>query len=58
MTDSERLKKILEFVEAQSNDPSLWCVCASIHEAYIQMALRRLHARIEGEDVSWLDGGD
>lgn len=54
----ERLEKIQAFVDAQSNDPALWCECASIHEAYIQQALRRLHACIEGEDVSWLGEGE
>lgn len=58
MSAEERLQKILAFVEAQANDETLWCQCESIHEAYIQQALRRLHAAIEGEDVSWLGGGD
>jgi hypothetical protein len=54
----ERQQKIQAFVDAQSNDPALWCEAVHISEAYLQQALRKLHACIDGEDISWLEHGD
>lgn len=35
-------------VADQANDPGLWFVPQTASEAYLQQALRRLHAAIEG----------
>jgi len=47
---SERLKRILAVVERQANDAGLWCQPGTIGEAYVQYALRHLHAAIEGDE--------
>lgn len=36
-------------VDEQAEDEGLWFVAESITEAYLQQALRRLHAAVDGE---------
>jgi hypothetical protein len=38
-----------ELVDAQAEDPGLWAEAETAMEAYLQQALRRLHAAVEGE---------
>lgn len=38
---------LTELVDEQANDEGLWCEAVYASEAYIQAALRRLHAAIE-----------
>lgn len=38
-----------EVVDRQANDPGLWFVPTNSTEAYLQRALRELHAAVEGE---------
>lgn len=47
--------RILLVLDQQADDEGLWSEAATIHEAYLQKALRTLHAAIEGEDIRWLD---
>lgn len=49
---NEALKLILNAVEAQANDGSLWFQAPSIGEAYIQQSLRDLHRVIETGDIT------
>lgn len=42
----DRLKAI---VEEQAADEDLWFICRLVSEDYLQRALRRLHAAIEGK---------
>ena len=44
---------VAELVDRQANDPSLWFAAQTAPEAYLQRALRELHAAIEGEVLSW-----
>ena len=39
-----------QVVSEQAEDEGLWFVAATASEAYLQQALRRLHAAVEGED--------
>ncbi len=41
--------KILELVQKQAEDESLWFISTTIREAQLQGALRHLHAVIEDE---------
>ena len=43
--------------EAQAEDAALWAPAKTPRETYLQLALRRLHAAIDGEDTAWLDQG-
>lgn len=36
-------------VNEQAEDEALWCQALTATEAYLQAALRRLHAAVEGE---------
>lgn len=40
---------IKALVEEQANDDGLWFIAETVAEAYLQQALRRLHAVIEGK---------
>ena len=40
---------IKELVDEQTNDDGLWFHAETAAEAYVQQALRRLHAVIEGK---------
>lgn len=40
---------IRAIVDEQANDDGLWFVAETCAEAYVQQALRRLHAVIEGK---------
>lgn len=44
-----RLSEIQSLVNRQAEDEGLWCDTRNIEEAYLQQELRRLHAKIEGE---------
>jgi hypothetical protein len=49
------LRRTKEVVKWQAEDGGLWFSAQTAPEAYLQNALRTLHAAIEGEDVSkWL----
>ena len=39
-----------QVVSEQAEDEGLWFVAVTASEAYLQQALRRLHAAVEGED--------
>lgn len=39
-------------VDEQAEDEGLWFVAQTVAEAYLQAALRRLHAAVEGESLS------
>lgn len=49
----ERLRSTLDaaqnLIDEQADDPSLWFIAQHATEEYLQAALRRLHAAIEGE---------
>lgn len=47
--------KALEVVAEQAEDASIWMAPETAREEYLQAALRRLHAAVEGEDATWLD---
>ncbi len=47
--EKARWEAILEVVDEQANDESLWFVATTIQEAYFQQELRRLHGVIEYE---------
>jgi hypothetical protein len=51
----ERLRAALELcssiVEAQAKDEGLWFIAQTMPEAYLQKALRLLHATIEGKSM-------
>lgn len=47
----DKLDKIKAVVDEQAEDESLWAKPVYISENYIQRALRRLHAAIEGDEV-------
>jgi hypothetical protein len=42
-------QEIKAIVDEQANDEGLWFVAETCAEAYVQAALRRLHAAIEGK---------
>ena len=44
-----QLAEIEVVVDQQANDEGLWCEAETCAEGYIQQALRRLHAAIEGK---------
>jgi hypothetical protein len=46
--DIERLKAARSLVEEQAKDEGLWFRAETCAEAYVQQALRKLHAAIEG----------
>ncbi len=41
------LKQIFDLVDTQAKDEGLWFVAETVAEAYVQNALRELHALIE-----------
>jgi hypothetical protein len=43
----ERERALREFVDEQAEDPGLWFIHPNASEAYLQRALRELHATIE-----------
>lgn len=47
--DVEKVARISAIVDEQANDPGLWFQAETAAEAYVQQALRRLHAAIEGK---------
>jgi hypothetical protein len=47
VTPLERLIEIRTIVDEQANDEGLWFMAETAPEAYLQQALRRLHAAIE-----------
>lgn len=50
MTDRERLERLRDIVEEQALDDGLWFIARTAPEAYLQRALRDLHAEIESDD--------
>jgi hypothetical protein len=48
MRELEHMIKVIDVVEEQANDEGLWFEAKTAPEAYLQNALRRLHATIEG----------
>lgn len=48
-TIGARLKAIQDLVNEQAEDEGLWFIAYHITEDYLQQALRKLHATIEGE---------
>lgn len=50
MTDP-RYQEALALVAEQSEDDGLWFVAETCSEAYLQEALRKLHAVIEGDSL-------
>jgi len=50
MTPEERLKRIKALVDEQAEDEGLWFEPENITEDYLQQALRRLHAVVEGKE--------
>jgi len=44
-----RLSKVMALINEQAEDEALWFNPHSTTEAYLQQALRRLHAAIEGD---------
>ena len=49
MNDAELLKYIRKIVKKQAEDEGLWFKPQYITESYLQEALRKLHAIIEGD---------
>jgi hypothetical protein len=47
--DAAGTPSIMELVSEQAEDDGLWFVARTASESYLQSALRRLHAAIEGE---------
>lgn len=47
----ERLRDIRALVDAQAEDLGLWFDATTAPEAYLQRALRLLHATVEGDEV-------
>jgi hypothetical protein len=47
MIDYERIKELQELVNKQTEDEGLWFHAKYPREAYLQIALRKLHALIE-----------
>lgn len=61
-------RRLLTLIEEQANDARIWasaksrhdqfenrgCSCLDDDVEYLQKALRRMHAAVEGEDVGWL----
>ncbi len=45
----EALAKAQSLVKKQAEDEGLWSQATTIHEAYLQQALRELHRAVEGE---------
>jgi hypothetical protein len=50
---SDSINAIKLLVAEQAEDEGLWFIYASASEAYLQRALRRLHAAIESEFGEW-----
>lgn len=48
---SRRLRLVAKVAKEQAKDESLWFHASTSPEAYLQRALRRLHAAIEGDRV-------
>jgi len=46
----QRVVRLAKMVEQQAEDEGLWAIAETATEAYLQAALRRLHAVIEGEE--------
>jgi hypothetical protein len=46
---TDHLDEIYALVAEQAEDEGLWFVAHTAPEAYLQAALRRLHAKIEGK---------
>ena len=44
----EEIERLLALVNEQAEDEGLWFRAETCAEAYVQQALRRLHAAIEG----------
>ena len=42
-----KLRALRALVDDQARDPGLWFISVTASEAYLQAALRRLHAAIE-----------
>lgn len=51
LTDKKILQKARELVNKQVEDEGLWFITEHASEAYLQQALRELHAIIENIDV-------
>ena len=43
------IRKILEYIDTQAKDESLWFTARTLPEDYLQEGLRKLHALIEKE---------
>jgi hypothetical protein len=60
---SDRLSELMALVNEQAEDPSLWRLAVDDSEAYLQAALRRLHAAVEhllddeGHQIEFGDDG-
>lgn len=52
LRDALQMKEILDIIHEQSDDEGLWFIDATCSEAYLQAALRRLHAAIETSRVT------
>lgn len=48
MTLEEKWNLLLEIVNRQADDPSIWFVAETITESFLQQALRELHMAIDG----------
>jgi len=46
---ANRLEKLMNLVDEQSEDEGLWFVAETAAEAYLQQELRKLHAAVEDE---------
>lgn len=49
------MSRASDLVDVQAKDEGLWFVPVYASEAYLQRALRELHAAIEGEPLIWRD---
>lgn len=47
---ADRIDEVIKLVDEQAEDEGLWFVAETTSEAYLQSALRRLHAVIEGSN--------
>ena len=52
--ENERLKEAEQVAKEQAEDEGLWFLIATASEGYLQQALRRLHAVIEGDALKEL----
>lgn len=50
LAEHAHLELAEELIAKQANDAGLWFIAETAAEAYLQKALRKLHAVIEGED--------